>query len=235
MKIYPRLQSLLVKNFFRFYKVNLKQECPFWPDDSRCAIRFCQVENCEEQSIPEGIKEKGEQRDKAASYKVRNSRKSNLSTPLLSIHMNLIIAKCRYSDYSIMQHGWHTLEWHECPFFYKSFLYKSASISFYLIQLSLNHFPPYRACTVHLNHFIYYLEAHWRFFCCHKFKHYLRFCEWTCCCCAVAVCNVANLLRQSSHWINGYTRCATLTWLNTDPSPRYAPHFCALLMLFDYW
>lgn len=71
MKIYPRLQSLLVKNFFRFYKVNLKQECPFWPDDSRCAIRFCQVENCEEQSIPEGIKEKGEHRDKAASYKVR--------------------------------------------------------------------------------------------------------------------------------------------------------------------
>lgn len=177
MKIYPRLQSLLVKNFFRFYKVNLKQECPFWPDDSRCAIRFCQVENCEEQSIPEGIKEKGEQRDKAASYKVRNSRKSNLSTPLLSIHMNLIIAKCRYSDYSIMQHGWHTLEWHECPFFYKSFLYKSTSISFHLIQLSLKHFPPYRACTVHLNHFIYYLEAHWRFFCCHKFKHYLRFCE----------------------------------------------------------
>lgn len=114
-------------------------------------------------------------------------------------------------------------------------LYKSAPISFHLIQLSLNHFPPYRACTVHLNHFIYYLEAHWRFFCCHKFKHYLRFCEWTCCCCAVVVCNVANLLRQSSHWINGYTRCATLTWLNTDPSPRYAPHFCALYMLFDYW
>lgn len=125
MKIYPRLQSLLVKNFFRFYKVNLKQECPFWPDDSRCAIRFCQVENCEEQSIPEGIKEKSEQRDKAASYKVRNSRKSNLSTPLLSIHTNLIIAKCRYSDYSIMQHGWHPLEWHKCPFFYMSFLYKS--------------------------------------------------------------------------------------------------------------
>lgn len=70
MKIYPRLQSLLVKNFFRFYKVNLKQECPFWPDDSRCAIRFCQVENCEEQAIPQGIKDKGEHKEKAA-FKVR--------------------------------------------------------------------------------------------------------------------------------------------------------------------
>jgi len=66
MKVYPRLQSLLVKNFFRFYKVNLRQECPFWPDDSRCAIRFCQVENCEEQSIPQGIKDKGEHKEKAA-------------------------------------------------------------------------------------------------------------------------------------------------------------------------
>lgn len=70
MKVYPRLQSLLVKNFFRFYKVNLKQDCPFWPDDSRCAIRFCQVENCEEQAIPEGIKDQSEHRDKAASFKV---------------------------------------------------------------------------------------------------------------------------------------------------------------------
>ncbi|EDV40534.1 uncharacterized protein Dana_GF10559 [Drosophila ananassae] len=69
MKIYPRLQSLLVKNFFRFYKVNLKLECPFWPDDSRCAIRFCQVENCEEQAIPQGIKENGEHKEKSAAFK----------------------------------------------------------------------------------------------------------------------------------------------------------------------
>ncbi|KAM8710788.1 hypothetical protein ACLKA7_017423 [Drosophila subpalustris] len=69
MKVYPRLQSLLVKNFFRFYKVNLKQDCPFWPDDSRCAMRFCQVENCEEKAIPQGIKEKGEHREKLASFK----------------------------------------------------------------------------------------------------------------------------------------------------------------------
>lgn len=107
MKIYPRLQSLLVKNFFRFYKVNLKQECPFWPDDSRCAIRFCQVENCEEQSIPEGIKEKGEHRDKAASYKVRETERDSAAHPaiiyttIFIIHNHLINAKCRYSAYSI--------------------------------------------------------------------------------------------------------------------------------------
>nr|CAD7568592.1 unnamed protein product [Timema californicum] len=46
MKIYPRLQSILRKNYFRFYKVNLNRECPFWSDDSRCAIRYCHVEPC---------------------------------------------------------------------------------------------------------------------------------------------------------------------------------------------
>ncbi|XP_015511150.1 ero1-like protein [Neodiprion pinetum] len=56
MKIYPRLRSLLVKDYFRFYKVNLKQECPFWSDDSRCAIRYCHVEPCQDEDIPAGLK-----------------------------------------------------------------------------------------------------------------------------------------------------------------------------------
>ncbi|XP_063241551.1 ero1-like protein [Bacillus rossius redtenbacheri] len=56
MKVFPRLQSLLNKNYFRFYKVNLKHECPFWSDDSRCAIRYCHVEPCLEADIPPGLK-----------------------------------------------------------------------------------------------------------------------------------------------------------------------------------
>ncbi|XP_012264787.1 ero1-like protein [Athalia rosae] len=56
VKIYPRLRSLLVKDYFRFYKVNLKQECPFWSDDSRCAIRYCHVQPCQDEDIPPGLK-----------------------------------------------------------------------------------------------------------------------------------------------------------------------------------
>lgn len=56
MRIYPRVQSLLVRDYFRFYKVNLKQECPFWKDDSRCAIRYCHIEACQEEDIPDGLK-----------------------------------------------------------------------------------------------------------------------------------------------------------------------------------
>lgn len=50
MKIYPRIESLLVKDYFRFYKVNLKQDCPFWADDSKCAIRSCHVLPCQDVS-----------------------------------------------------------------------------------------------------------------------------------------------------------------------------------------
>lgn len=55
-KIYPRIQSILLRDYFRFYKVNLKQECPFWADDSKCAIRYCHVQPCNDNDIPEGLK-----------------------------------------------------------------------------------------------------------------------------------------------------------------------------------
>ena len=47
-RIYPRLKSLLPKNYFRFFKVNLKRPCPFWPDDGGCASTACALESCTE-------------------------------------------------------------------------------------------------------------------------------------------------------------------------------------------
>lgn len=57
VKIYPRLKSLLTNNYFRFYKTNLHNDCPFWSDvEFQCAMRFCQVKPCEENDIPLGLK-----------------------------------------------------------------------------------------------------------------------------------------------------------------------------------
>ena len=57
MKIYPRLKSLLNNNYFRFYKTNLHNECPFWKDvDFQCAMKFCNVQMCEDKDIPLGLK-----------------------------------------------------------------------------------------------------------------------------------------------------------------------------------
>lgn len=68
-RITPRLKSLLVKDYFRFYKVNLRKDCPFWSDDSKCAMRFCSVNRCEEKDIPEGLK--GQYKAEKPYFKVR--------------------------------------------------------------------------------------------------------------------------------------------------------------------
>uniref|UniRef100_A0A8C6TC56 Endoplasmic reticulum oxidoreductase beta n=1 Tax=Neogobius melanostomus TaxID=47308 RepID=A0A8C6TC56_9GOBI len=55
-KIYPKIKKLTERDYFRYYRVNLKRPCPFWPDDSHCAIKDCQVESCPESKVPVGIK-----------------------------------------------------------------------------------------------------------------------------------------------------------------------------------
>lgn len=67
-KIYPRLKSLLDKDYFRFYKVNLRKGCPFWVDDSKCALKSCQVSTWDEEDIPEGLK--GQHNNESPVYKV---------------------------------------------------------------------------------------------------------------------------------------------------------------------
>ncbi|KAF2356936.1 Endoplasmic reticulum oxidoreductin 1 [Trinorchestia longiramus] len=51
--VYPILNSLLKRDFFRYWKVNLQKPCPFWPDDGRCTMRYCSVEKCE---APPGVR-----------------------------------------------------------------------------------------------------------------------------------------------------------------------------------
>lgn len=56
VKLYPILHSILVTDFFRYIKVNLNRGCPFWPDDSKCAIQDCSVKTCPEEQLPPGLK-----------------------------------------------------------------------------------------------------------------------------------------------------------------------------------
>uniref|UniRef100_A0A665T1G3 Endoplasmic reticulum oxidoreductase beta n=1 Tax=Echeneis naucrates TaxID=173247 RepID=A0A665T1G3_ECHNA len=55
-KIYPRIKKLTERDYFRYYRVNLKRPCPFWPDDGHCSIKDCHVEPCPESKVPVGIK-----------------------------------------------------------------------------------------------------------------------------------------------------------------------------------
>lgn len=54
--INPRLTNLVTRNYFRYFKLNLKRECPFWSDDDQCAVKNCAIDTCSENELPVGLK-----------------------------------------------------------------------------------------------------------------------------------------------------------------------------------
>ncbi|XP_008295107.1 ERO1-like protein alpha isoform X2 [Stegastes partitus] len=55
-QLFPKLQTLLESDYFRFYKVNLNKPCPFWTVTSHCGLRDCAVKPCSDNEVPEGIR-----------------------------------------------------------------------------------------------------------------------------------------------------------------------------------
>ncbi|GAV75022.1 ERO1 domain-containing protein [Cephalotus follicularis] len=56
--LHPSLQELVKTPFFRYFKVKLWCDCPFWPDDGMCRLRDCSVCECPENEFPESFKSK---------------------------------------------------------------------------------------------------------------------------------------------------------------------------------
>ncbi|XP_052179108.1 endoplasmic reticulum oxidoreductin-1 [Diospyros lotus] len=54
--LHPLLQELVATPFFRYFKVKLWCDCPFWPDDGMCRLRDCSVCECPESEFPETFK-----------------------------------------------------------------------------------------------------------------------------------------------------------------------------------
>ncbi|WOL15253.1 endoplasmic reticulum oxidoreductin-1 [Canna indica] len=54
--LHPTLQELVTTPFFRYFKVKLWCNCPFWPDDGMCRLRDCSVCECPESEFPEPFK-----------------------------------------------------------------------------------------------------------------------------------------------------------------------------------
>lgn len=64
VKLWPFLKPLMERDYFRYFKVNLNRECPFWPDDTRCAFGGCHVESCTEEEVPSGLRTNEQQHNK---------------------------------------------------------------------------------------------------------------------------------------------------------------------------
>ncbi|KAL5109391.1 Ero1-like protein [Taenia crassiceps] len=55
--ILPKLEEIIKRDYFRIFRVNLYRKCQFWPDDGRCVLRDCQVEDCSISEVPIGLRE----------------------------------------------------------------------------------------------------------------------------------------------------------------------------------
>ncbi|BEI80945.1 hypothetical protein CcaverHIS002_0201050 [Cutaneotrichosporon cavernicola] len=51
--LFPALHSLVSHPFFRYFKVDLYRDCPFWRENGLCMNRACGVETIDEADVPE--------------------------------------------------------------------------------------------------------------------------------------------------------------------------------------
>ncbi|KAK2990822.1 hypothetical protein RJ640_004185 [Escallonia rubra] len=54
--LHPLLHELVRSPFFRYFKVKLWCDCPFWPDDGMCRLRDCSVCECPDSEFPVSLK-----------------------------------------------------------------------------------------------------------------------------------------------------------------------------------
>ncbi|CAG8485438.1 15664_t:CDS:10 [Cetraspora pellucida] len=52
-ELFPQLNELVKKHFFKYYKLNLYKECPFWTEYGQCINQACAVETIDETDVPE--------------------------------------------------------------------------------------------------------------------------------------------------------------------------------------
>uniref|UniRef100_A0A8C1REW4 Endoplasmic reticulum oxidoreductase beta n=1 Tax=Cyprinus carpio TaxID=7962 RepID=A0A8C1REW4_CYPCA len=88
-KIYPQIRKLTERDFFRYYKVNLKRPCPFWPDDGHCSIKDCHVEPCPESKVPVGIKSGNYNKFTQASSSISDVRECEQAHELGAVNNTL--------------------------------------------------------------------------------------------------------------------------------------------------
>eukprot|EP00953_Heterococcus_sp_UTEX-ZZ885_P014051 7998-Heterococcus_DN1.PRE.3 len=48
----PLLRSLQQSTFFKYFKVDLSKDCPFWHEDGQCVERACALDECDPKDIP---------------------------------------------------------------------------------------------------------------------------------------------------------------------------------------
>lgn len=48
----PILESITNRTFFRYFRVDLEEKCPYWQEDGQCMMESCSVCTCEDSEVP---------------------------------------------------------------------------------------------------------------------------------------------------------------------------------------
>ncbi|KAF8561518.1 hypothetical protein P879_09259 [Paragonimus westermani] len=54
-EILPRLNSIVERDYFHYFEVNLERGCPFFSEDLRCGLKDCHVSGCPVEEVPGGL------------------------------------------------------------------------------------------------------------------------------------------------------------------------------------
>ncbi|TRY65228.1 hypothetical protein DNTS_002936 [Danionella cerebrum] len=90
--IFPKLQKLLSSDYFRFYKVNLNNPCPFWSEQSQCGLKYCAVKPCAQDEVPEGLK--------SSSYKYSEKAREDADDCEKAEKLGAVNSSLRYNEES---------------------------------------------------------------------------------------------------------------------------------------
>ena len=55
-RLLPIINSLVQKDYFRYFKVNMKKVCQFWANDARCSLKDCHIQVCNDDELPANFK-----------------------------------------------------------------------------------------------------------------------------------------------------------------------------------
>ena len=72
----PLLENITNRTFFRYFRVNLEEKCPFWQEDGQCMMESCSVCTCEDSEVPRSWVDGPDYRE----YKFEKEKNTNVDS-----------------------------------------------------------------------------------------------------------------------------------------------------------
>ncbi|CAF3763453.1 unnamed protein product [Rotaria magnacalcarata] len=88
-RLYPLLRQIVQKNYFRFFPINLKKSCQFWPQDGQCSLRTCAIKACSLETLPENLREKFNSNKPSERINTKQDETNQVQCPTIDTNSSL--------------------------------------------------------------------------------------------------------------------------------------------------